>query len=341
MAETMVPRVDTSATTTTRSKRHVSTGEGGGEALATQPWPRGTLPCLGPGHRACLGCGEALGARLALDAARTAARAAGGEVLVVNATGCLEVFSSSYPYSSWNVPWLHSLFENAAAVASGVEAALKRQGRTTLRVIAQGGDGGTADIGLQCLSGMFERGHDVLYICYDNEAYMNTGVQRSSLTPTGAHTTTTPIGGPSTGNPRPKKDLPAIAVAHGVPYVATASVGYYRDLEKKVERAMQYWGPRYLQVHVPCPLGWGHDGRLTIKVAQLAVRTGLYPLVEFEEGRLSNVRKVPKLLPVEAYLKTQARFRHLIAPDASPEDVSVRAALQAIADRNVERYGLA
>ncbi|MBI2941670.1 MAG: pyruvate ferredoxin oxidoreductase [Chloroflexi bacterium] len=281
-----------------------------------------------------------LGCRLALDAARLAARAAGGDVVVVNATGCLEVISSSYPYSSWNVPWLHSLFENAPAVASGVEAALRAQGRTEVRVIAEGGDGGTADIGLQCLSGMFERGHDILYICYDNEAYMNTGVQRSSLTPPGARTSTTPIGDRLTGNDRPKKDLPAIAVAHGVAYVATASVGYYRDLQKKVEKAMQCRGPRYLQVHVPCPLGWGHDGRLTIRVAQLAVRTGLYPLFEMEDGRLTGVRKLPKRLPVEEYLKTQGRFRHLFSPTGSPKQAATLAELQAIADRNVERYGL-
>jgi pyruvate ferredoxin oxidoreductase beta subunit len=307
--------------------------------LPTMP-ARPFLPCLGPGHRACLGCGEALGARLALDAARRAAQAAGGDVLVVNATGCLEVFSSAYPYTSWNVPWIHSLFENAAAVASGVEAALRAQGRTELRVIAQGGDGGTADIGLQTLSGMFERDHDVLYICYDNEAYMNTGVQRSSLTPGGARTATTPVGGTSVGNERPKKDLPAIAVAHGVRYVATASVGYYRDLEKKVEAAMRYRGPRYLQVHVPCPLGWGYDGSLTIRVAQLAVRSGLYPLFEMVDGKLANVRKLPKRLPVEEYARTQTRFRHLFGPDGSVNERGM-VLLQAIADRNVERYGLA
>lgn len=304
--------------------------------LAERPF----RPSLGPGHRACLGCGEALGARLALDAARIAAHAAGGEILVANATGCLQVFSSSYPYSSWNVPWLHSLFENAPAIASGIEAALRAQGRTDLRVIAQGGDGGTADIGLQCLSGMFERGHDVLYICYDNEAYMNTGVQRSSLTPVKARTATTPVGSRSAGNDRLKKDLPAIAVAHGVPYVATASVGYYRDLEKKVAKAMQYHGPRYLQIHVPCPLGWGYDGRLTIKVAQLAVRTGLYPLFEMEQGRLTSVRKLPKRLPVAEYLRVQARFRHVLSRDDPSLQTDALVALQAIADQNVERYRL-
>lgn len=296
-------------------------------------------PSLGPGHRACLGCGQAVACRLLLDAAR---EAAGGKVIVANATGCLQVFSSAYPYSSWNVPWIHSLFENAAAVAAGVEAGLRAQGRTgpgteDVRVIAQGGDGGTADIGLQALSGMFERGHDVLYICYDNEAYMNTGVQRSGLTPLGARTTTTPVGAAVPGgNPRPKKDLPAIAVAHGVPYVATASIGYYGDLEKKLRKAMGFRGPRYLHIHVPCPLGWGHEPQLTIKIAQLAVRTGLFPLVEFEHGRLVSARRVGKRVPVAEYLRLQSRFGHLFREGAA-EAVEM-ARIQEIADANVERY---
>ena len=298
------------------------------------------LPSLGPGHRACLGCGEALGARLALDAARKAAIAEGGDIVVVNATGCLEVFASSYPYSSWNVPWLHSLFENAAAVASGVESALRAQGKTEIRVIAEGGDGGTADIGLQTLSGMFERGHDVLYICYDNEAYMNTGVQRSSLTPIGARTSTTPTVGSGPGNRRPKKDLPAIAAAHGVPYVATATIGYYRDLEKKIATAMRYRGPRYVQVHVPCPLGWGSDGSETIHIAQLAVRTGLFPLYEIVEGKVTNARKLTKHLPVEEYLKTQTRFRHLFPKGGSEAATREIAEIQAIADENIAKFGL-
>jgi pyruvate ferredoxin oxidoreductase beta subunit len=324
----------------------IDAGVAGAVMVAERTAPNGAifpseevLPCLGPGHRACLGCGEALGARLALDAARKAARADGGDIVVVNATGCLEVFSSAYPYSSWNVPWLHSLFENAAAVASGVEAAFRAQGRPEVRVIAEGGDGGTADIGLQCLSGMFERGHDVLYLCYDNEAYMNTGIQRSSLTPTGARTSTTPSVGTGPGNRRPKKDLPAIAAAHGVPYVATATVGYYRDLEKKIETAMRYHGPRYVQIHVPCPLGWGCDGGETIRVAQLAVRTGLYPLFEIVEGKLTNVKKLSKRLPVEEYLKGQARFRHLFKE--GPDAAAGLAAIQAIADENIRRSGLA
>ncbi len=285
---------------------------------------------LAPGHRACLGCGEALGARLAVTAAGT-------NVIVTNATGCLEVFSTAYPDTAWNVAWIHSLFENAAAVASGIEAALKALGRTDTRVIAQGGDGGTADIGLQALSGMMERGHDVLYICYDNEAYMNTGVQRSSLTPYAAHTTTSPRGKIAFGNTTRKKDLAAIAAAHHIPYVATASVGFYQDLERKVKKAMSMVGPKYIQIHVPCPLGWGYPSEQTIKIAKLAVNTGLIPLIEMENGVLTGVRKISKRAPVTEYLQPQARFRHLFQPGREAELAEV----QAIADANIQRYGLA
>ena len=284
---------------------------------------------LAPGHRACLGCGEALGARLAITAA-------GQNVIVANATGCLEVFSTAYPDTAWNVAWVHSLFENAAAVASGVEAALKALGRTDTRVIAQGGDGGTADLGLRALSGMMERGHDVLYICYDNEAYMNTGVQRSSLTPYGAHTTTTPRGKLGFGNTTRKKDLAAIAAAHHIPYVATASIGFYQDLERKVKKAMSMVGPKYLQIHVPCPLGWGYASEQTIKIAKLAVNTGLNPIFEMENGVITSVRKISKKAPVTEYLQLQGRFRHLLQPGREKELAEV----QAIADANIQQYGL-
>ncbi len=286
---------------------------------------------VSPGHRACLGCGEVLGSRLALEAA-------GPNIIVANATGCLEVTTTSYPYSSWNMPWIHSLFENAPAVASGIEAGLKALGKAGIRVIAQGGDGATADIGLQSLSGMFERGHDVLYICYDNEAYMNTGVQRSGLTPSLASTTTTPTGTTSDGNRLPKKDMVAIALAHGVPYVATASVGYHKDLQKKVQRALTFKGPKYLQVHVPCPPGWGYSSSSTIDVAQKAVQCGLYPLVEFELGQMTSARKLNKRIPVDDYLRDQSRFRHLFTGAAARQGIEV---IQAIADANVRRYGLA
>jgi pyruvate ferredoxin oxidoreductase beta subunit len=285
---------------------------------------------LASGHTACPGCGQSLAARLVL-------RAAGRDVMIVNSTGCLEVFSSKYPESAWEVPWLHSLFENTAAVASGIEAALKITGQLDrVRVIAQGGDGSTADIGLGAISGMLERGHDVLYICYDNEAYMNTGIQRSGLTPHYARTTTSPPGRVSLGNWRPKKDVPQIALAHGVPYVATASVGYPMDLDRKVRKALSIRGPKYVQIHIPCPLGWGTAPERTIDFARLAVLTGLYPLYEVENGEL-RVLKIPKKLPVEEYLKEQVRFRHLFGKEDRKKEI---AEIQGIADQNIERFGL-
>src|SRR6186713_3533359 len=221
------------------------------------------------GHRACRGCGEALAARVVLDAAM---RATDGRLIAANATGCLEVFSTPYPESSWQLPWLHSLFGNAPAIASGIAAALKVKGRNDVRVIGQGGDGGTLDIGLACLSGMFERNDDVLYVCYDNEAYMNTGVQRSGATPPAARTANTKPVGDEPGNAfGTGKNVPLIAMAHRIPYVATASVANLRDLEIKVMRAMGIGGSRYIHIHVPCPLGWGSAPADTIRIARLAV----------------------------------------------------------------------
>jgi len=290
---------------------------------------------LDSGHRACQGCGEALGARYAVDAAY---RAAGGKLMVVNATGCLEVFSTPYPQSSWRVPWLHSLFGNAPAVASGVAAALRVKGFHNTRVVAQGGDGGTVDIGFGCLSGMFERNDDVLYICYDNEAYMNTGVQRSGSTPPAARTATTQAVGPHPGNPFGQgKNLPRIAMAHGIPYVATASVADLHDLEAKVIAAMELHGSRYIHIQVPCPLGWGSDPALTIQVARLAVECGLFPIFEARGGKVTAVRKIRRLVPVDEYLELQKRFSHLFGQ--SP-DVQALKAIQAIADENIAAFGL-
>jgi pyruvate ferredoxin oxidoreductase beta subunit len=288
---------------------------------------------LSSGHRACQGCGEALGARYVLDAAM---RATGGKMVVVNATGCLEVFSTPYPETSWRVAWLHSLFGNAPAVAAGVAAALKAQGREDVRVVGQGGDGGTVDIGLGCLSGMFERNDDVLYICYDNEAYMNTGVQRSGATPPAARTATTPAVGPHPGNRFGQgKNMPAIAMAHGIPYVATATVADLRDLEAKVEYAMTLRGARYLHVLVPCPLGWGTASCDTIRVARLAIESGLFPVIEAEYGDVTRVRPIRHRVPVEEYLRIQSRYKHLFEPTRRDD---VIAAVQAIADRNIDRY---
>ncbi|HSM79557.1 MAG TPA: thiamine pyrophosphate-dependent enzyme, partial [Bryobacteraceae bacterium] len=256
---------------------------------------------LNSGHRACQGCGEALGARYAIDAAM---RATGNQLIVVNATGCLEVFSTPYPETSWQIPWMHSLFGNAAAVATGVAAALRVQGRTGIRVVAQGGDGGTTDIGMGCLSGMFERNDDVLYLCYDNEAYMNTGVQRSSATPAAARTATTPAMGPRPGNDFGQgKSVPLIAIAHQIPYVATASIANLHDLEEKVTKAMAIHGARYIHIHVPCPLGWGSETHLTVKLARLAVESGLYPLFEAEHGEITAHTAIRHKVPVADYLQ--------------------------------------
>lgn len=305
---------------------------------------------LNSGHRACQGCGEALGARYAVDAAM---RATGGRVIAANATGCLEVFSTPYPETSWQLPWIHSLFGNAAAVGTGIAAALKvkarksaaargaagtGQARSTVRVIAQGGDGGTTDIGFGCLSGMFERNDDVLYICYDNEAYMNTGVQRSSATPAAARTATTPAVGAAPGEPFGQgKNLPRIAMAHEIPYVATATVADLHDLEAKVERAMSMHGARYLHILVPCPLGWGSASHDTIKLARLARESGLFPVFEAHRGEVTAVTRIRHRVPVEAYLRPQKRFAHLFGADGHPE---MLARIQAEADRNIRRYGL-
>jgi len=290
---------------------------------------------LNSGHRACQGCGEALGARYALDAAM---RATGGRLVVANATGCLEVFSTPYPESSWRVAWLHSLFANASSVGTGMAAAMKVKGRSDVRVIAQGGDGGTVDIGFGCLSGMFERNDDVLYICYDNEAYMNTGVQRSSATPAAARTATTPASGPDPGNVFGQgKNVPLIAMAHGIPYVATATVADLRDLEYKVERAMKFHGARYLHVHVPCPLGWGTATGDTIRVARLAVETGLFPVFEAEAGEITGRLLIRERMPVDEYLIVQKRFAHLFSPRRDERRIAM---IQSIADRNVGRFGL-
>lgn len=289
---------------------------------------------LNSGHRACQGCGEALGARYALDAAMRASR---NQLVAVNATGCLEVFSSPYPESAWQIPWMHSLFGNAPAVASGVAAALRAKRKTNIKVIAQGGDGATVDIGFGCLSGMFERNDDVLYICYDNEAYMNTGVQRSGSTPPRAWTNTTQAVGAEPGNPfGVGKNVPRIAMAHAIPYVATASVADLHDLEAKITKAMGIAGARYVHIHVPCPLGWKSDPADTIKVARMAVESGLFPLFEAEHGRVTSATPIRRQVPVERYLELQGRFKHVL----NPPDAKAIAAIQALADVNIREFGL-
>ncbi|MEX8518876.1 MAG: thiamine pyrophosphate-dependent enzyme [Leptothrix sp. (in: b-proteobacteria)] len=299
---------------------------------------------INSGHRACQGCGEALGARYAVDAAM---RATNNQLIAANATGCLEVFSTPYPETSWQLPWIHSLFGNAAAVGTGIAAALKvkaikaGQPRSATRVIAQGGDGGTTDIGFGCLSGMFERNDDVLYICYDNEAYMNTGVQRSSATPPAARTATTMAVGPEPGASFGQgKNLPLIAMAHEIPYVATATVADLRDLEAKVEKAMSLHGARYLHILVPCPLGWGAASHDTIRLARLARETGIFPVFEAERGEVTSVTKIRHRVPVEDYLRPQKRFAHLFANAGQPGQPEMLARIQLDADRNIRRFKL-
>ncbi len=272
-----------------------------------------TLPSqeyFASGHRACPGCGEAL-------AVRQVQKILGRNVIVASATGCMEIVSSPFPLSSWEVPWIHVAFENAAAVAAGIEKGLEilqRKGKIKkqkITVLAMAGDGGTADIGLQALSGALERRHNILFICYDNEAYMNTGVQRSSSTPFGASTTTSPAGTHQAGQLTPKKNMPAIAVAHGIPYVATASASYPLDLAAKVRKAAATRGPAYLHILSVCPSGWGIPGDATIKLGRLAVQSGVFPLYEVQNGKYKITVPVQELLPVQAYFQPQRRFRHL------------------------------
>ena len=266
-----------------------------------------------PGHRACTGCGEALAVRLV-------SKTLGEDVIIANATGCMEIVSSPLPFTSWRVPWIHMLFENTAAVASGIEAGIKtltHKGKYSkkTKVVAMAGDGGTSDIGMQALSGALERGHEFIYICFDNEAYMNTGIQRSSSTPFGASTTTAPAGKQSIGQTTWKKNMPAIAAAHDISYVATACPSYPFDLMSKVEKAMKVKGPAYLHILSVCPTGWRSPSEATIHVGRLAVETGIFPLYEIETGKYKLNLDYPQLRPVEEYLKLQGRFRHL-TPDA-------------------------
>ncbi len=288
-----------------------------------------SIDLLASGHKACAGCGPAL-------TIQTILRATGANVFVANATGCMEIISSQYPQSAWRVPWIHSLFENTAAVASGIEVALKALGRSEEgKVVVIAGDGGTVDIGMQAISGMLERGHNICYICYDNEAYMNTGNQRSGSTPLGASTTTSPFGKKSFGNDRPKKNMPAIAAAHGISYVATSSVGYPRDLTKKVQKGISVSGPAYLQIHAPCNIGWGFDSAKTIEIARLAVDTGLWVMYEIVNGELVNVMKVRSQQPVEEYLKLQKRFAHLFKMPGGDAQIKL---IQELANDNLKKY---
>jgi pyruvate ferredoxin oxidoreductase beta subunit len=288
-----------------------------------------------PGHRACIGCGEALAVRLAV-------KALGRSTIIANATGCMEIVSSPLPTTSWEVPWIHTLFENTAAVASGIESGLKmlmKKGRIEekdITVVAMAGDGGTSDIGIQALSGAMERGHNFVYICFDNEAYMNTGIQRSSATPFGASTTTSPAGKVSIGQVTWKKNMPAIAAAHNIPYVATACPSYPFDLMEKVEKAAATPGPAYVHILSVCPTGWRCSTDLTIRIGRLAVETGIFPLYEVEEGKYKLNFDFPQLKPVTDYMKLQGRFRHLSQDIIEKIQKRVTAEYQALKEKAVE-----
>jgi pyruvate ferredoxin oxidoreductase beta subunit len=249
---------------------------------------------------------------------------------VVNATGCLEVATTIYPYTAWSVPWVHGLFENAPAIASGIETYLKsiNGGKMDSDIIVFGGDGGTFDIGLQALSGAFERRHDFVYVCYDNEAYMNTGVQRSSATPEGAWTTTTPVGAASPGKTGPKKDLVAFALAHRVDYVATACATYWSDFISKIRKAADVKGPALIHAIAPCPLGWRFKTEQTIQMGKLAVQSRYFPLYEVERGKY-KLSMNPHQVPLEDFLKMQGRFNHLFRAEYAEELTALKAQVEA------------
>ncbi|BDR92518.1 thiamine pyrophosphate-dependent enzyme [Vulcanisaeta souniana] len=272
---------------------------------------------LAPGHTACPACGALLTARLVL-------KAAGPDVIVVNPTGCLEVTTTIYPYTAWGVPYIHVAFENAGAVASGIEAAIKSLNKNgslkrNTKVLVIAGDGGTYDIGLQALSGMLERGHGVLYVLYDNEAYMNTGIQRSGGTPKFARTTTMPAGTVIRGKIEKKKDIMSIVMAHHIPYAATANVAFPIDLVNKVRKALSYLneGPAFIHVLAPCPPGWGFSDEKMIEIARLATETGYFPLYEWDRDRLiinppSDMYMDKRLRKsLREFVKAQSRWSHV------------------------------
>ena len=269
---------------------------------------------LAQGHRLCAGCGEPIALRQILHAIDE-------PVVISTATGCLEISTSGYPYSSWNVPWIHSAFENASTTIAGVEAAykaLKRSGKIPedkkITFLAVGGDGASYDIGLQWISGCLERGHKFVYICFNNEAYMNTGIQRSSATPRGAHTTTSPAGDVLPGKTQWRKPFTKIMAAHDIPYVAQTAPHNYRDLMMKVKKAVAADGPAVLNIMTPCPRGWRYASDETLSLTKLAADTCYWPLYEVDHGKLIVNYRPKEKLPVTDWLKAQGRFSHLFRP---------------------------
>jgi len=306
---------------------------------------------LNPGHSACAGCGQLLAVRHVMDSF-------GPNTIVAGATGCLEVTTTKYGESAWGVPYIHSLFENPSAVASGILAGLNYKksfkagaltgtdptnptiltNPTDPNVVVLAGDGSTFDIGFGLLAGMFERKENITYVCFDNEGYQNTGAQSSGSSPFGSNTTTTPIGRESFGVDLDKKNMISFALSQNVPYVATASVANIIDLKNKIEESKKYIGPKYIQVLVPCVPGWGIDAKDTIKIAKLAVETGFYPIIEYANGILTKKTKIKNPAPkIEEYLKLQARFKHLFKKENGAELI---AKLQSICDENIKKYEL-
>lgn len=283
-------------------------------------------------NTACLGCGQIM-------AARTVINALAPNVIVANATGCLEITTTNYPNSAWGAPWIHSLFANPASVASGIFAALKRKGKQKdIKVLVQAGDGSTFDIGFGALSGLWNRGEPIIYVVYDNEIYANTGAQASAATPRLAHTTTTPALNSTAGFDEHKKDMIAIALAHKLPYVAQTTNGHLDDLAAKVKQAALADGPSYIQVLCSCLPGWGFNANEAVSLPRLAADTGLYPLLEYVDGKPTSNWKIPKpQIPVAEYLKTQKRFKHLFE---SEDGLTSLQKIQNLADTNIEKYSL-
>ncbi|MCK4592771.1 pyruvate ferredoxin oxidoreductase [Candidatus Parcubacteria bacterium] len=277
---------------------------------------------LTSGHRLCAGCAEPLNIKLVLAAIDE-------PVVIINATSCLEVATTIYPYTAWKVPWIHNAFENASATASGIIEAYKvllrkrQQDRPdwakklpeNIKFLVLGGDGGTYDIGLQSLSGALERGHQFLYVCYDNEAYMNTGNQRSSATPRGSHTTTSPVGKAQQGKKEFKKDLTAIIEGHHINYVAQSSISNFADLTRKAKRAMEIEGPSFINLISPCQRSWGFDPSQTVRIAELAVQTNFWPLYEVDHGKFTLNYEPKERKPMLEWFKSQKRFKHLLKPE--------------------------
>lgn len=305
---------------------------------------------ISPGHNACAGCGQLVAVRAVMRGVEQYLKKdpENGAILT-SATGCLEVVSTPYPQSAWGLPWLHSLFENSGAIASGIKAALNFEGKKKIKVIAQGGDGATYDIGLGLLSGLWERGDEVLYICYDTEAYSNTGVQSSGATPYGADTTTSPVGEDKncqqkktcdlvnyTGHEGQKKDMLQIALAHRLNYVAQTTAGFPDDITNKVLKALATPGPSYIQILSPCVPGWKISLDQAVNLGKLAVKTGLYPILEYVNGELnsSSINSNFKAEPLEEYFKLQGRFKHLFKEENKKEWDKIKG----LVSNNLKKY---